>query len=91
MHTLILSKGGLVYVCGANSFGQLGLGNKRSTNVPTLVQDITHIPIKQIAAGSFSAAISMDSGDLYIWGSGIFGEFLTPHRVKTIQGQCVDV
>lgn len=47
--------------------------------------------MKQVAAGSFSGAISMDSGDLYLWGSGVFGEFLTPHRVKTIYGLTVDV
>ena len=47
--------------------------------------------MKDIAAGSFSAAISHDSGDLFIWGSGIFGEFLTPHRVKTIKGAVVMV
>jgi X-linked retinitis pigmentosa GTPase regulator len=42
--------------------------------------------MRYIAAGSFSASISHDSGDLYLWGSGVFGEFLTPHRVKTIHG-----
>ena len=46
--------------------------------------------MKKVAAGSFSASIS-ESGDLYIWGSGIFGEFLTPHRVKTINGLTIDV
>ena len=33
----------------------------------------------------------MDTGDLYIWGTGVFGEFLTPHRVKTIRGQTQEV
>ena len=47
--------------------------------------------MKQVAAGSFSGSVSMDSGDLYLWGSGSFGEFLTPHRVKTIHGSTVDV
>lgn len=46
--------------------------------------------MRRVAAGSFSASIS-DSGDLYLWGSGIFGEFLTPHRVKTINGPVVEV
>lgn len=46
--------------------------------------------MKHIAAGSFSASISHDSGDLYLWGSGVFGEFLTPHRVKTIHGVAID-
>jgi X-linked retinitis pigmentosa GTPase regulator len=47
--------------------------------------------MKLIAAGSFSASVSHDSGDLYLWGSGVFGEFLTPHRVKTIKGKTIDV
>jgi X-linked retinitis pigmentosa GTPase regulator len=59
--------------------------------VPTVIADITHIPMKKVAAGGFSGSISMDSGDLYLWGSGVFGEFLTPHRVKTIHGSTVDV
>lgn len=40
-----------------------------------------------IAAGSFSAAISEDTKSLFLWGSGAFGEFLTPHRVKKIKGE----
>jgi X-linked retinitis pigmentosa GTPase regulator len=47
--------------------------------------------MKTIRAGSFSASISHDTGDLYVWGSGVFGEFLTPHRVKTINGITTDV
>lgn len=43
-----------------------------------------------MAAGSFSAALS-DVGELFLWGTGVFGEFITPHRVKTISGICVDV
>lgn len=46
--------------------------------------------MKEIAAGSFSGSIS-EVGDLYLWGTGIFGEFLTPHRVKTIQGICINI
>ena len=46
--------------------------------------------MRKVAAGSFSASIS-EIGDLYIWGSGVFGEFLTPHRVKTIHGATSDV
>ena len=47
--------------------------------------------MRYVAAGSFSASISYDSGNLYLWGSGVFGEFLTPHRVKTIKGMTVSV
>lgn len=47
--------------------------------------------MRYVAAGSFSASISQDAGDLYLWGSGVFGEFLTPHRVKTIHGIVAEV
>ena len=47
--------------------------------------------MKYIAAGSFSAAISEEKMDLFLWGTGSFGEFLTPHRVKKIKGQTVSV
>lgn len=56
-----------------------------------VVDEISHIPMKFVAAGSFSASISEDKMDLFLWGSGSFGEFLTPHRVKKIKGQTVQV
>lgn len=37
----------------------------------------------QIRAGLFSAAMSADQ-QLFVWGQGIFGEFYTPHRVKSV-------
>jgi X-linked retinitis pigmentosa GTPase regulator len=58
---------------------------------PVKLADIAHIKMKHIAAGSCSASISSDSGDLYLWGSGVFGEFLTPHRVKTISNRVVGI
>ena len=44
-----------------------------------------------ISAGSFSASISDESRSLFLWGSGAFGEFLTPHRVKKIKGETIQV
>ena len=44
-----------------------------------------------IAAGSFSAAVAKDTGSLYLWGSGTFGEFKTPHRVKKIDSPTIQV
>ena len=45
--------------------------------------------MRSIAAGSFSAAISDETKCLYLWGTGAFGEFLTPHRVKKIKDDTV--
>jgi len=47
--------------------------------------------MRYIDAGSFSAAISEDGSNLFLWGTGSFGEFLTPHRVKKIRGETIDI
>lgn len=83
-HTLALSVSGRVYAFGSNTTGQLGLGDRRSTPYPTMIQDIAHIEMKMVAASSFSAALSSNKGDLYLWGKGTFGENLNPVRVKSI-------
>lgn len=36
-HTLVLTDEGQVYVWGANSYGQLGIGNKSNLSYPTPV------------------------------------------------------
>ena len=59
--------------------------------MPVIVSDIGNIPMRFIAAGSFSAGISSEKGDLYLWGTGSFGEFQSPHRVKSIQGSTQSV
>lgn len=83
-HSLILTKSGLVYAFGTNSESQLGLPAKRGSTTPVCIQDISHIPMCFIAAGSFSASIAAESKSLYLWGRGTFGEFQYPHRVKKI-------
>ncbi|MFN7880988.1 MAG: hypothetical protein ACK5NI_00640 [bacterium] len=84
-HTLILTKSGLVYGMGLNSEGQLGVISQHNSSItPLLIEDISHIPMSHIEAGSFSASIAKDSGQVYLWGSGTFGQFKTPHRVKKI-------
>ena len=75
-HTLILTSSGLVYACGSNVAGQLGMPTDHpSTISPILVEDISHIPMSSIAAGTFSASIAKETGSLYLWGTGTFGEF----------------
>ena len=78
-HTGMLCKSGSVYMTGGNSFGQLGLGNKKSQNRPERLASLEGVLVKRIRCSNFSAAVS-DKGQLYVWGSGIFGEYLVPHR-----------
>jgi hypothetical protein len=62
-----------------------------SSIAPLLIEDISHIPMSYISAGSFSASIALETGCLYLWGTGTFGEFRTPHRVKKIKERCLSV
>ena len=39
--------------------------------------------MQKIRAGQFSASLSIDN-QLYLWGCGTFGDFYTPHRVKSV-------
>ena len=82
LHTLFRTAANRVFAMGANSFGQLGNGSKRSAMEPVLVAGLDGLRIKQVACWSFSAAVTVEGG-LYLWGTGTFGEFLVPKRVKT--------
>jgi X-linked retinitis pigmentosa GTPase regulator len=88
-HTGIVSTRGSVFTMGGNSFGQLGLGNKKSQNRAEKVTSLEGVIIKKVRCNNFSAAIS-DKGVLFIWGSGIFGEYLLPHR-WTLREPVVDL
>ena len=83
-HSLILTRSGLVYAFGSNDQNQLGIPAKRNSSTPICVQDISHIPMCYIACGGFSASISNENKQLYMWGTSTFGELQTPHRVKKI-------
>jgi len=81
-HTLILTSSGKVLATGGNNFGQLGVGNKRSSTVPLMVKELENV-IK-VSAGNMSAAIT-DKGNLYVWGTGAIGEYLVPTLLKGIE------
>lgn len=85
-HSVVLTRSGEIYTMGSNARGQLGTGSpSRGQNVPCLLKELSFIRMTKVRAGQFSAAVSVD-GQLYIWGCGAFGEFYTPHRVKSVQG-----
>lgn len=47
------------------------------------LEELSFSKITRIRTGAFSAALSADQ-QLFIWGKGVFGEFYTPHRVKSV-------
>jgi X-linked retinitis pigmentosa GTPase regulator len=78
-HTLLLATSGKIYAMGGNSFGQLGIGSKKSCSRPEKV--VLDTFVTKIACGGHSAAIN-DKGQLYLWGTGVFGEYLQPTRMS---------
>ena len=67
LYTLILKNDGTLWGCGANDYGQLGLGD--TTNRTTFTQITTNInDIKEVYCGWYHNIILKNNGTL--WGSG---------------------
>lgn len=81
-HAVLLHVSGRVYVWGNGGSGRLGLGDGPSgleqgrgdRGVPTLLDALKHVPIRQIAAG-FSHTLALTQyGELYAWGTATEGK-----------------
>ncbi|XP_028903699.1 RCC1 and BTB domain-containing protein 2 isoform X2 [Ornithorhynchus anatinus] len=68
-HTLVLTDEGQLYAWGANSYGQLGTGNKSNQSYPIPVP-VEKDRIIEIAAchSAHTSAAKTQSGHVYMWG-----------------------
>ena len=89
-HTGFITDSGRVYTMGGNSFGQLGIGTKKSASIPTRVSGLEAVSIAKVACGHHTGAVS-EQGDLYLWGTCTFGELLTPLLVSSTDAKFVDI
>jgi X-linked retinitis pigmentosa GTPase regulator len=76
-HSGFITKEGSVYTTGGNSFGQLGIGTKKSMTIPT---QVNISGAKKLVCGNHSVCITADG--VYVWGNSIFGEYLVPKKIK---------
>lgn len=76
-HSLFLTDEGVVYACGQNKSGQLGLGTKHAkrevVTKPTRI-DYNGAPIVQIGCGGEFSVILDINGNLYTFGLPEFGQ-----------------
>lgn len=71
-HTGVVTDDGDLFMCGYGHFGQLGLGNTDSENVPTQVprELFENVPISMVSCGTdFTTALTRD-GDVFTFGDG---------------------
>ncbi len=69
----------LVYACGLNSYGQLGVGHSKDLSVPTLVADLSgpSAPgggVVSMAGGSQHTVALLADGGVLAWGRGDSGQ-----------------
>jgi len=99
-HTLFLTESRKVYSTGGNSYGELGVGNKKTSFLPIKLMMLDSFQIEKISASNHSAALT-DKGELYLWGPFSFGESVFPqkiiikNRIKNVSlgskfGICID-
>jgi alpha-tubulin suppressor-like RCC1 family protein len=73
-HSLILFNNGILYVCGYNYSGQLGLGDTVSRTTFTQVTNIPSGTIKQIECGSSYSLILFEDGTILAAGDNYSGQ-----------------
>ena len=69
-HSLVLCENNHVYAFGDNSFGQLGIGNRKKKFYPQRVPLLSNLNIILLQAGGRHSAAITQSGALYTWGAG---------------------
>lgn len=74
-HSLLI-KGGRVYSWGNNDFGMLGTGELETARIrtPLVVNALSGIPVKDIAAGLYHSMALGEDGSVYVWGFNGYGQ-----------------
>ncbi|KAG6551955.1 hypothetical protein Mapa_006572 [Marchantia paleacea] len=94
-HCLAITTEGDVHSWGRNQNGQLGLGHNEDSLVPKKVVAFEGIAVKMLAAGAEHTAAVTESGKLYGWGWGRYGNLglgdrndrLVPAEVASVNNE----
>ncbi|KAG5833215.1 hypothetical protein ANANG_G00273540 [Anguilla anguilla] len=80
-HSLALTDEGLLYAWGANTYGQLGTGNKSNQLSPIQIMAEKESRIVEIAAchSTHTSAARTQSGQVYMWGQCRGQAIVLPH------------
>ena len=67
-HFLVLTNNGNVMSWGLGSRGQLGLGDVKSYNQPTVVESLGGVNIIKVVSGYWHNLVLSETHDVYVWG-----------------------
>jgi alpha-tubulin suppressor-like RCC1 family protein len=77
-HSLLLTESGQVFSFGDSSYGQLGLGETRDRDpwTPTRIESdlLRDEKVIQVVAGSFHSLLVTESGQVFAFGNGTYGQ-----------------
>ncbi|KXN73478.1 RCC1/BLIP-II protein [Conidiobolus coronatus NRRL 28638] len=98
-HSVLIDSNGIAYGIGSNQFGQLGLGDLKSTTKLTKIELPEGIKIKKAGSGLRHTLLLTDTGDCYASGSNKFGQLAGPvlknikqfYKVSDLPSDIVDV
>ncbi|XP_061463580.1 RCC1 and BTB domain-containing protein 2 isoform X3 [Rhineura floridana] len=87
-HTLVLTEKGMLYAWGANSYGQLGTGNRSNQSYPAPVT-VDKDRVIEIAAchSAHTSAAKTQGGQVYMWGQCRGQSVTLPHPTHFV---CTD-
>ncbi len=72
-HGCAVTTGGALYCWGRNNQGQLGIGNRTNSFLPTLVPGMG-AGVESVSTGRYHTCAVMTSGALYCWGDNVRGQ-----------------
>ena len=67
-HSFYINNKRQVFGWGLNNHGQLGIGNKENTSIPTLIKKFEGMDITLIAGGEHHSIAVTNEGKVYCWG-----------------------
>ncbi|CAD6199728.1 unnamed protein product [Caenorhabditis auriculariae] len=74
-HVLVLTMSGQLYAWGGNRFGQCGVGHCfRLSDLQLIDSNKKWGKVVSMSAGQFHSAFICDSGSLWMWGWGLYGQ-----------------
>ena len=88
-HTVCVTADGAAFAFGSNSFGQLGLGDTKGGDVPTLLgEELENKSVVQVAAGGGHSVFVTADGLVFACGYNHFENRLVPTLVtEQLQGK----